>query len=73
LRGLVNQLCEKRAMEGELDESDLTLSDLAALREAFIPILTALFHGRISYPSTEPQRARTQPRSSAEPAAKAEA
>jgi cyclic-di-AMP phosphodiesterase PgpH len=46
LRGVVTQLIERRATDGELDQSRLTLSDLADLREAFIPILTALFHGR---------------------------
>jgi putative nucleotidyltransferase with HDIG domain len=72
LRGLVKQLIEKRALEGELDESCLTLRDLAALREAFIPILVALFHGRVSYPTMEPSRGKAAARSPAEPAAKAE-
>jgi putative nucleotidyltransferase with HDIG domain len=74
LRGVVKQLIEKRTLEGELDDSDLTLQDLAALREAFIPILTVLFHGRtssrIAYPRTEPVRAKTGAHS--EPAAKAQ-
>ncbi|MBD3236986.1 MAG: HDIG domain-containing protein [Candidatus Eisenbacteria bacterium] len=72
LRGLVTQLIEKRVSEGELDESSLTLRDLAELREAFIPILTALFHGRVSYPTLEPSRGRAATRSTAESAAKAE-
>ena len=57
LRGMVKQLIERRAAEGELEESQLTLRDLAALREAFIPILTVLVRGRMSariaYPSTD--------------------
>jgi len=72
LRGLIKQLLENRALEGELDESQLTLKDLAALRGAFIPILTALFHGRISYPKTEQRSAKTQTGHSGEPSAKAE-
>lgn len=72
LRGLVTRLIETRAAEGELDESSLTLRDLADLREAFIPILTALFHGRISYPTLEPRRGKSTVRASAEPAAKTE-
>ena len=62
LRGVVTQLVAKRAIEGELDESDLTLRDLTALREAFVPILTALFHGRHAlrpgYPAPEPTHGR---------------
>ncbi len=72
LRGLVKQLVEKRAMEGELDESQLTLKDLAALRDAFVPILTALFHGRISYPTLEQRSAKFTSGVGSEPAAKAE-
>lgn len=72
LRGLVKQLSEKRAVEGELDESHLTLKDLAALREAFIPILTAIFHGRVSYPKVEQSRGKVSASPPAEPAAKAE-
>lgn len=72
LRGLVKQLFEKRAMEGELDESRLTLKDLADMREAFTPILTALFHGRISYPTTEPQRGKSSSRPAVEQTTKIE-
>ncbi len=72
LRGLVKQLVEKRALEGELDESHLTLKDLAALRDAFVPILTALFHGRISYPTLEQKSAKITTGVPGEPAAKAE-
>jgi len=61
LRGVVKQVIAKRATEGELDESRLTLRDLATLREAFVPILTALFlgrsSGRILYPKPESNRA----------------
>ncbi len=60
LRGLVKQLIDRRIQEGELDETQLTLQDLAALREAFVPILTALFigrrSGRVGYPTTEATR-----------------
>lgn len=72
LRGLIKLLMAKRAQEGELDDSHVTLKDLAALGEAFIPILTALFHGRVSYPKMEQSRGRIPASAAAEPAAKAE-
>jgi putative nucleotidyltransferase with HDIG domain len=72
LRGLIKQLCEKRALEGELDESRLTLKDLADVREAFLPILTALFHGRVSYPSVEHVRGKVSAGTPSESPAKAE-
>ncbi|MFH1143131.1 MAG: HDIG domain-containing metalloprotein, partial [Candidatus Eisenbacteria bacterium] len=83
LRGMVTQLIDRRALEGELEESQLTLRDLAQLREAFIPILTVLVRGRtsarIAYPSREQirEQAKEAPRgragSHSEPAAKADA
>ncbi|MCK4303174.1 MAG: HDIG domain-containing protein [Candidatus Eisenbacteria sp.] len=73
LRGLIKQLCEKRALDGELDESHLTLKDLADLRNAFLPILTALFHGRPSYPKVEQNRGKVSAGPPAEQAAKTEA
>jgi len=72
LRGLIKQLVERRMLEGELDGSHLTLKDLADLREAFIPILTALFHGRIVYPKVEQKSAKATASATTEPAAKAE-
>jgi membrane-associated HD superfamily phosphohydrolase len=35
----------------ELDESGLTLNDIAAVREKFIQLLTGVFHARIPYPA----------------------
>lgn len=72
LRGVVKQLIERRVLDGELDDSSLTLKDLAAVREAFTPILMGLFHGRISYPKTELGRGKTVAGTTTEPAAKAE-
>ena len=37
-------------LSGEMDESGLTLSDLARIRESFIPLLTGIHHSRIVYP-----------------------
>jgi hypothetical protein len=73
LRGVIKQLIERRVLDGELDDSSLTLKDLAAVREAFTPILMGLFHGRVRYPKTELGRGKTGASASAEQAAKAEA
>jgi len=37
--------------DGQLDESPLTLRDLARLGEAFVTALTSLHHTRVSYPA----------------------
>ena len=50
IKEITKQICDKRMLSGELDESHLTLSDLARIREAFIPLLTGIHHARIAYP-----------------------
>ena len=50
IREITKQIIDKRMLSGELDNSGLTLSDLARIREAFIPLLTGIHHARIVYP-----------------------
>ncbi len=50
IKEITKQICDKRMLSGELDESNLTLSDVAKIREAFIPLLTGIHHARIAYP-----------------------
>ncbi len=50
IRGLVMRQMEERVQQGQLDECGLTLQELARIREAFIPVLTATFHVRVKYP-----------------------
>jgi cyclic-di-AMP phosphodiesterase PgpH len=58
IRGLVGRIIQERVQEGQLDECGLTLSELARIREAFIPVLTAIFHVRAPYPEDPRRRAR---------------
>jgi hypothetical protein len=50
IKEVTKQVCDKRMLSGELDECNLTLADLARIREAFIPLLTGIHHARIVYP-----------------------
>ncbi len=50
IKEITKQICDKRMLSGELDESRLTLRDVARIREAFIPLLTGIHHARIAYP-----------------------
>ncbi len=47
---LVRKVTYDRLLQGELDESDLTLRELDKIREAFTSILQGVFHPRIKYP-----------------------
>ncbi len=50
IRTLVGKIVEDCLGDGQLDESDLTLSDIKKVSQAFIRVLTTIFHQRIDYP-----------------------
>jgi len=47
---IVRETIDAKIAEGQLDESDLTLRDLEAIRAAFFDTLRGLFHPRVKYP-----------------------
>jgi putative nucleotidyltransferase with HDIG domain len=53
LRKHVEELVEKRFLEGELDDSDLTMRDLKGIIDGFMSVLLGIFHQRIEYPKAE--------------------
>ncbi len=50
IREMVRKIFDRKMAEGQLDESGLSLSELATAREAFIPILLGIHHHRVAYP-----------------------
>lgn len=50
LRGLIQTLFDDCLQDGQLDRTDLTLSDLRAVSEAFLRVLSTIFHRRVDYP-----------------------
>jgi hypothetical protein len=52
-RSMVHDQILKRLLDGQLDESDLTLNDLRVIEESFVRTLTNMYHARIKYPSSE--------------------
>jgi putative nucleotidyltransferase with HDIG domain len=58
IRGLVTRIVDQRVQDGQLDECGLTLAEVARIREAFIPVLTAIFHVRAPYPDEAKRRAK---------------
>ncbi len=54
LRRLVRDLMMKRLLDGQFEESGLTLTELHQVEEALCKGLAALYHNRIKYP--EPER-----------------
>ncbi len=62
IRGLVQRIIDERVRDGQLDDCGLTLQELAKIREAFIPVLTAIFHVRAPYPEFARRGAREDAR-----------
>jgi cyclic-di-AMP phosphodiesterase PgpH len=54
IRTIVNKIVDAIISDGQLDESNLTLSELRTIREAITTSLTAIYHARIDYPGFNP-------------------
>jgi putative nucleotidyltransferase with HDIG domain len=50
IRAMVNRIVDARVEDGQLDEADLTLRNLAQIKEAFVQQLLGMYHTRIQYP-----------------------
>ena len=55
MRKLVHDLLMKRLLDGQFEESGLTLTELHRIEESLCKSLIALFHARIKYPGDEPR------------------
>lgn len=62
LERIVAESIQARLLSGELDDSPLTMADLAAIRRAFVDVLRGLHHPRIAYPGdVKPAEVTPQP------------
>ncbi|MBI4771681.1 MAG: HDIG domain-containing protein, partial [Chloroflexi bacterium] len=59
---LVRRVVEERVAQGQLNDTDLALRDLTAIRKAFLATLKGTFHARIMYPGNEETPASQVPR-----------
>jgi putative nucleotidyltransferase with HDIG domain len=51
IESMVRDLSRRRLLEGQFDECDLTLRELAVIEITFTRILASMFHVRVAYPS----------------------
>ena len=60
IRAVIQKIFEDCVQDGQLDDTDLTLSDLSRVSDAFFHVLSNIFHRRVDYPGYEfDQRRRT--------------
>ncbi len=51
---MVERIVDDKVADGQLDESELTLSDIDKIRKVFAKILISTYHPRIDYPAVHP-------------------
>jgi putative nucleotidyltransferase with HDIG domain len=50
IRAMVDRIVDARVEDGQLDDADLTLKNIAQIKEAFVQQLLGMYHSRIKYP-----------------------
>lgn len=50
---LVREIFRKKIRDGQLDDANLTMRELAGIRRSFVKTLSSMMHGRIAYPKEE--------------------
>jgi putative nucleotidyltransferase with HDIG domain len=51
IRAIIHRMVQERMTSGQLDDSNLTLRDLAIIEESFATVLQGLSHPRVQYPT----------------------
>jgi hypothetical protein len=67
----VRTISLKRLMDGQFDQSDLTLRELQVMEDAIIKSLNSIYHGRIAYPGAPLHGEKTKNAPKTAPAAQA--
>lgn len=61
IRAMVDRIVDARVEDGQLDDAELTLKDIARIKEAFVGQLLGMYHSRIKYPdNVVPMEARRE-------------
>jgi membrane-associated HD superfamily phosphohydrolase len=71
IESVVRTISLKRLMDGQFDQSDLTLRELQVMEDAIIKSLNSIYHGRIAYPGAPAHGEKTKSSPKTAPAAQA--
>lgn len=52
IEAMVRKIIREKLHDGQLDECNLTLTDLTVIGDVFIRVLSSMFHSRIEYPES---------------------
>lgn len=51
IQNMIDKIIRDKLEDGQLDHCDLTLKDLNSISEAFVKVVTGIYHKRIAYPT----------------------
>ena len=68
LESLIDGIFASRVADGQLDESSLTFSDLATIKETFHALLCGIYHFRVKYPDQDEKEDASAKEAQPEPA-----
>ena len=60
IRDLITQIFEQKFADGQFDECDLTVKDIAKIKEALLPMLKSIYHVRVEYPDQDSNNSEKQ-------------
>lgn len=60
IESVVHDILMARLMDGQFDDCDITLKELARIEQCLVKSLRAIHHGRITYPSSETAEAQVR-------------
>jgi len=61
VQSTVKKIVRGKLADGQLDECDLTLRDLHAIENAFLDVLSGVYHERVEYPDLKASGSKDQP------------
>ncbi len=61
VNAMIDAIVKSRYEEGQLDETNLTFSDLTKIKESFLAVLSGIYHQRIEYPGQAAGRLAAKP------------
>ncbi|MBN2190761.1 MAG: HDIG domain-containing protein, partial [Candidatus Aureabacteria bacterium] len=53
IKNFVNEIVDEKILDGQLDESPLTMKNIEDIKEVFNMVLNGMFHTRVKYPKNE--------------------
>jgi len=53
IEGLIRKVIKEKLADGQMDECNLTLKDLDQIGDAFVYIMSGIYHSRIEYPEKD--------------------